>query len=133
MTSRTLAVSSSSGANRAQGSRLPWMPRSGNVRQASSRDTRQSTPITSPLAAGGDVIGVDWRVSLDDAWRTFPDRGIQGNLDPCALFAPLDELTARVRDVIQRADGRPGHIFNLGHGILPETDPERARAVVDLV
>jgi len=84
-------------------------------------------------AAGGDVIGVDWRVPLDEAWRAFPDRGIQGNLDPCALFAPLDELTAQVRDIMQRADGRPGHIFNLGHGILPETDPERARAVVDLV
>jgi uroporphyrinogen decarboxylase len=83
--------------------------------------------------AGGDVIGVDWRVSLDEAWPSFPDRGIQGNLDPCALFAPLNELTARVRDIMRRADGRPGHIFNLGHGILPETDPARARAVVDLV
>lgn len=84
-------------------------------------------------AAGGDVIGVDWRVPLSDAWRSFPDRGIQGNLDPCALFAPMEELTARVQDIMHQANGRPGHIFNLGHGILPTTDPGKARAVVDLV
>lgn len=95
--------------------------------------TGTSAFLTSMAEAGGDVIGVDWRVALDDAWRAFPGRGIQGNLDPCALFAPMDELTARVRDVMHRADGRPGHIFNLGHGILPDTDPDRARAVVDLV
>lgn len=95
--------------------------------------TGTSAFLTSMAEAGGDVIGVDWRVALDDAWRAFPDRAIQGNLDPCALFAPMDELTARVHDIIRRADGRPGHIFNLGHGILPDTDPDRARAVVDLV
>jgi len=83
--------------------------------------------------AGGDVIGVDWRISLDTAWRQFPLRGIQGNLDPCALFAPLPELTQRVGEVMHQAAGRPGHIFNLGHGILPGTDPARVRAVVDMV
>jgi uroporphyrinogen decarboxylase len=95
--------------------------------------TGTSTFLDLMAEAGGDTIGVDWRVPLDDAWRQFPDRGIQGNLDPCALFAPLDELTTQVQDIMRRADGRPGHIFNLGHGILPETDPARARAVVDLV
>jgi uroporphyrinogen decarboxylase len=83
--------------------------------------------------AGGDVIGVDWRIRLDDGWKQFPNRGIQGNLDPCALFAPLKELKARVADILDRAAGRPGHIFNLGHGILPNTDPARVRAVVEMV
>ncbi len=83
--------------------------------------------------AGGDVIGVDWRTRLDVAWAQFPDRGIQGNLDPCALFAPLPELRARVNDIMQRAAGRPGHVFNLGHGILPQTDPDTVRAVVEMV
>jgi len=83
--------------------------------------------------AGGDVIGVDWRVPLDKAWEAFPDRGIQGNLDPCALFAPRAELKERVCDIMDRAAGRPGHIFNLGHGILPHTDPEQVRAVVEMV
>jgi uroporphyrinogen decarboxylase len=83
--------------------------------------------------AGGDVIGVDWRIGLDQAWRQFPERGIQGNLDPCALFAPLGELKTRVGDVMHQAAGRPGHIFNLGHGLLPQTDPDRVRAVVEMV
>ena len=84
--------------------------------------------------AGGDVIGVDWRVPLDDGWtRVGFDRGIQGNLDPAALFAPADELDARVRDIIARAQGRPGHIFNLGHGLLPTTPVDAVRRVVDLV
>jgi uroporphyrinogen decarboxylase len=83
--------------------------------------------------AGGDIIGADWRIPLDEAWKQFPDRGIQGNLDPCALFAPLPELKKRVEDILTRAGGRPGHIFNLGHGILPSTDPERVRAVVEMV
>lgn len=95
--------------------------------------TGTATFLDLMAEAGGETIGVDWRVPLDEAWRQFPDRGIQGNLDPCALFAPLDELKNRVWDIMQRADGRPGHIFNLGHGILPDTDPDRARAVVDLV
>jgi uroporphyrinogen decarboxylase len=84
--------------------------------------------------AGSDVIGVDWRISLDDAWRRIgPDVGIQGNLDPAALFAPLPEIERRVDDILQRAGNRPGHIFNLGHGILPETPVEHVQAVADLV
>jgi len=80
------------------------------------------------------VIGVDWRIPLDDAWhRIGPDVGIQGNLDPVALFAPLPEIERRVEDILQRAGNRPGHIFNLGHGILPETPVEHVQAVADLV
>jgi uroporphyrinogen decarboxylase len=89
--------------------------------------------LNAMAEAGGDIIGADWRIPLDDAWKHFPDRGIQGNLDPCALFAPLPELKKRVDDILSRAAGRPGHIFNLGHGILPNTDPDRVRAVVDMV
>jgi uroporphyrinogen decarboxylase len=84
--------------------------------------------------AGSDVIGVDWRIPLDDAWhRIGPDVGIQGNLDPVALFAPLPEIQRRVDDILRRAGNRPGHIFNLGHGILPETPIEHVQAVADLV
>jgi uroporphyrinogen decarboxylase len=83
--------------------------------------------------AGGDVIGVDWRISLDVAWARLPGRGIQGNLDPAALLGPVPALEARVRDILLRAGGRAGHIFNLGHGVLQQTDPERLRAVVDMV
>ncbi|MGH7614762.1 MAG: uroporphyrinogen decarboxylase [Gemmatimonadales bacterium] len=84
--------------------------------------------------AGGDVIGLDWRVPLDEAWVWIgEERAVQGNLDPVALFAPLPELQARVRDVLRRAGGRPGHVFNLGHGILPATPVDQVRAVVDLV
>jgi len=84
--------------------------------------------------AGGDVIGLDWRVQLDEAWVWIgEDRGVQGNLDPVALFAPLSELESRVREILRRAAGRPGHIFNLGHGILPDTPIDQVRAVVDLV
>ncbi len=83
--------------------------------------------------AGGDVIGVDWRIPLDRAWDAVGPRGIQGNLDPAALSAPTSELKHQVRMVIQQAGGRPGHIFNLGHGVPPTTDPDRLRAVVDMV
>ncbi len=84
--------------------------------------------------AGGDVIGLDWRVPLDEEWQRLGyDRGVQGNLDPIALFAPKAELERQVRDVLRRADGRPGHIFNLGHGIVPQTPVDSVRRVVDLV
>jgi uroporphyrinogen decarboxylase len=84
--------------------------------------------------AGGDVLGVDWRIPLDEAWRRIGyDMGIQGNLDPVALFAPLPEIEHRVDDVLGRAGNRPGHIFNLGHGILPETPVEHVQAVAELV
>ncbi len=85
-------------------------------------------------AAGGDVIGVDWRIPLDEAWRRVGfDRPIQGNLDPAALLAPAPERDRQVRDVLARAGSRPGHIFNLGHGVLPATEVAAVRAVVDLV
>jgi uroporphyrinogen decarboxylase len=84
--------------------------------------------------AGGDVIGVDWRVPLDDARaRIGVLHAVQGNLDPVALFAPLAELRAKVRDVLRRAGDDAGHIFNLGHGVLPATPVDHVRAVVDLV
>ena len=84
--------------------------------------------------AGGDVIGVDWRVELADAWRRLGDDvAVQGNLDPVALFAPISELKQRVADILAQADGRPGHIFNLGHGILPQTPVEHVAALVDMV
>ena len=84
--------------------------------------------------AGGDVIGVDWRVNLDEAWERMGfDVAIQGNLDPVALLAPLHEIERRVEDVLRRAAGRPGHIFNLGHGILPNTPVESVAATVDFV
>lgn len=84
--------------------------------------------------AGGDVIGVDWRINLDDAWRRLGyDVAIQGNLDPVALFAPPAEIERRAADILRRAGNRPGHIFNLGHGILPGTPVENVRALVEFV
>ncbi len=80
--------------------------------------------LPSLAAAGGDVIGVDWRLPLDEAWRVSgADRGIQGNLDPTVLFGPWERVEHEARVVLERAGGRPGHIFNLGHGVLPATDP----------
>jgi len=85
-------------------------------------------------AAGGDVMGVDWRVNIDQAWMDISYRSaVQGNLDPAVLFAPLPELKMRVLELLKRTGSRPGHIFNLGHGILPETPVESVRAVVDIV
>jgi uroporphyrinogen decarboxylase len=85
-------------------------------------------------AAGGDVIGVDWRTPLDDAWRRIGfDRAVQGNLDPAVVSAPAAVRERAVADVLDRADGRVGHIFNLGHGVRPETDPDALRSIVDLV
>ena len=85
-------------------------------------------------AAGGDVIGVDWRLPLDVAWeRIGHDRGIQGNLDGAALLGPWERAEAGARDVLERAAGRPGHVFNLGHGVLPETDPDLLGRLVRLV
>ena len=85
-------------------------------------------------AAGGDVLGVDWRINIDYAWTEIGHRSaIQGNLDPIALFAPLSELRTKVHDLLQRTGSRPGHIVNLGHGILPETPVENVKAVVQMV
>jgi uroporphyrinogen decarboxylase len=85
-------------------------------------------------AAGGDVLGVDWRINVDQAWMDISYRSaIQGNLDPAVLFAPLPELRQRVFELLKRTGSRPGHIFNLGHGILPETPVEHVKAVVQYV
>jgi uroporphyrinogen decarboxylase len=84
--------------------------------------------------AGGDVIGLDWRIDLAEGWRRVgPDVAIQGNLDPAALFAPPAEIRRRVAAILGRAAGRPGHIFNLGHGVLPGTPVDHVRALVDAV
>ena len=84
--------------------------------------------------AGGDVIGVDWRIDLDAAWnRIGHDRAVQGNLDPLTLFAPIAEIRRQAQSILARAAGRPGHIFNLGHGILPQTPVDHVRALVDAV
>lgn len=84
--------------------------------------------------AGGDVIGADWRIPLDEAWdRIGHDRAIQGNLDPTLLLAPLDRMLSAADDVLQRAHGRPGHIFNLGHGILPTTPVDHVQALAQHV
>jgi uroporphyrinogen decarboxylase len=85
-------------------------------------------------AAGGDVIGLDWRINLDEGWATVGhDVAVQGNLDPVALFAPPKEIRRRVADVLDRAGNRPGHIFNLGHGVLPETPVDHVIAMVEAV
>ncbi len=85
-------------------------------------------------AAGGDVMGVDWRINIDQAWMDISYRSaVQGNLDPAVLFAPLPELKARVHELLKRTGSRPGHIFNLGHGILPETPVDHVKAVVQMV
>lgn len=84
--------------------------------------------------AGGDVIGLDWRIDLADGWEKIGcDRGIQGNLDPAVLFAPRGEIERRVKSMLDKTAGRPGHIFNLGHGILPETPVDNVKAVVEMV
>jgi len=83
---------------------------------------------------GADVIGLDWRQPLDEGWRAVGHgHAVQGNLDPITLFAPLDVLEQRVKEILRAANGRPGHIFNLGHGIVPETPVENVQAVVRMV
>jgi uroporphyrinogen decarboxylase len=94
-----------------------------------------ATHLLATIAeAGGDVIGLDWRVPLDEGWALVgEDRGVQGNLDPAVLLGPWTRVEAAARDVLDRAGGRPGHVFNLGHGVLPDTNPDdlgRLRALV---
>ncbi len=96
--------------------------------------TGTATLLRLMREAGGDVIGLDWRVHLDEAWEMVGhDVAVQGNLDPVALFAPLHEIERRVEDIVRRAAGRPGHIFNLGHGVLPQTPVDNVAATVELV
>jgi uroporphyrinogen decarboxylase len=90
--------------------------------------------IESIASTGPDVVSLDWRVPLDIGWkRVGYDRGIQGNLDPAVLLGPSDLVRERAREVLRRAGGRPGHIFNLGHGVLPSTPLENLQLLVDTV
>jgi uroporphyrinogen decarboxylase len=96
--------------------------------------TGTSTLLELMQKAGGTVIGVDWRIELGEAWRRVGyDVGIQGNLDPVTLFAPIPVIRKKVKEMITAADNHPGHIFNLGHGILPKTPVEHVTALVEAV
>jgi uroporphyrinogen decarboxylase len=96
--------------------------------------TNTTTLLPWMKRAGGTVIGLDWRIPLDDGWAVLgEDVAVQGNLDPALLFAPLPEVKRRVYDILRRAGGRPGHIFNLGHGILQNTPVDNVKAVVEMV
>jgi uroporphyrinogen decarboxylase len=97
------------------------------------------TGVTAQLLAemaqaGGAAAGVDWRIPLDAAWAVVGDeRAIQGNLDPAVLLGPWERVEAAALDVLRRAGGRPGHVFNLGHGVLPQTDPDALTRLSQLV
>jgi len=96
--------------------------------------TGTTTILAEMREAGGDVIGLDWRIPLDDGWaQVGDDRAVQGNLDPTLLLGPVERMLRGAHDVLQRAGGRPGHIFNLGHGILPSTDLEHVRTLAHFV
>ena len=96
--------------------------------------TSSSTLLELMKRAGGDVIGVDWRVDIREAWaRLGHDIAIQGNLDPVILFGPVDLIEKEVKRILNRIEGRPGHIFNLGHGILPNTPVDHVAALVNMV
>ena len=96
--------------------------------------TDSSTLLPSMKETGAEVVGLDWRIPLDTGWQNLRFKGaVQGNLDPVLLFADWKELRMRAEDILSRAAGRPGHIFNLGHGILPETPVENVKALCDFV
>ncbi len=96
--------------------------------------TDSATLLPSMKETGAEVIGLDWRIPLDEGWRSLGSTGaVQGNLDPVLLFADWKELKSRAEDILRRAAGRPGHIFNLGHGILPETPVENVKALAKFV
>jgi len=96
--------------------------------------TNTTTLLKMMKEAGGEVIGLDWRIPLDVAWQTLNfEVAVQGNLDPATLLGPFELVRQRTLDILKRAGRRPGHIFNLGHGILPQTDPDVVARLVDLV
>jgi uroporphyrinogen decarboxylase len=97
--------------------------------------TGATTQLLADMAdAGGSAIGVDWRIPLDAAWAAVgEERGVQGNLEPAALLGPWERVEAAALDVLRRAGGRPGHVFNLGHGVLPQTDPDTLTRLAELV
>jgi uroporphyrinogen decarboxylase len=95
--------------------------------------TQTTTLLEMMREAGGQVIGLDWRVDLVEAWDRLGEVAVMGNLDPVVLFAPREEVRRRVRELLRRVGGRPGHIFNLGHGVLPHTPLDNVLALVDAV
>jgi uroporphyrinogen decarboxylase len=96
--------------------------------------TGTATLLSAMAEAGGDVIGLDWRIALDRGWTEVgEDRGVQGNLDPAVLLAPWERIEAETRAILDRAGGRPGHVFNLGHGVPPDTDPAVLRRLTEFV
>jgi uroporphyrinogen decarboxylase len=93
-----------------------------------------ATLLEQALTSNADVLGLDWRVNLQEVIKKVAGKvSLQGNMDPLALFLPEDKLRQRVTRVLEQAKGARGHIFNLGHGIVPETDPEKAKLLVQLV
>ncbi len=114
----------------------PWSARilSAQIAPTIHFGTGTATLLPAMARAGGDVIGLDWRVPLDDGWRLVgAEHGVQGNLDPTVLLGPWERIEAAARDILARAAGRPGHIFNLGHGVLPRTDPDLVTRLAGLV
>ena len=95
--------------------------------------TGTSHLLGAMAAVGGDCIGLDWRQPLDLGWTSVGDRAVQGNLDPAVLLGPWERVESGALDVLARAAGRPGHVFNLGHGVLPPTDPDVLGRLVELV
>ena len=96
--------------------------------------TDSSTLLPSMAETGAQVIGLDWRIPLDEGWRSVGhDHAVQGNLDPVALFASWNDVQQRAQNILRQADGRPGHIFNLGHGILPHTPVENVKNLAEFV
>ncbi len=118
---------------------LPWMRRIFDALRPAGAPTiyfgtGNATLLEAMASAGSDLMSVDWRVRLDDAWQRIGfDRGVQGNLDPVYPLAGWNVALRGARDVLARADGRVGHVFNLGHGVMPETDPEILKRLVDTV
>jgi uroporphyrinogen decarboxylase len=118
---------------------LPWMKRIFAALRATGAPTiafgtGNAALLESIASAGSDLMSVDWRVRLDDAWRRIGfDRGIQGNLDPVRPVAGWEAALPATREVLAQAGGRPGHVFNLGHGVLPETAPDVLRRIVETV
>jgi len=93
-----------------------------------------SAYLAEAAACGGDVVGLDWQLSLDEAWAVLgSERPVQGNLDPASLLAPWEVLRSRVDDVLERAAGRSGHVFNVGHGLVPQTPVDNVRRLVEHV
>jgi uroporphyrinogen decarboxylase len=96
--------------------------------------TGTATLLSSMADAGGDVIGLDWRIPLDRGWAEVgEDRGVQGNLDPAVLLGPWERIESETRAILARAGGRPGHVFNLGHGVPPNADPAVLGRLTELV